>query len=84
MKELGPYDTSLQMFVEKPHEASMNHLRFMRRLMESGKFGRPPLSVPRGDNFFRLSDVEIRDYAMQQADAQPAPQTISMYEQTIK
>ena len=83
-RELGRYDTEIQMFVESPHEANMNHLRFMRRLMEAGKFDRKPLSMPRGDNVFRLSDVEIRDYAMQQADAQPNSQTISQFEQTIR
>lgn len=83
MKELGRYDTELQMFVEPPRDSSMNHLIFMRGLMEQGKFGRQPLSQPRGDNIFRLTDSQIKDYAMKEADkrgmALAAPQ--SQYEQ---
>lgn len=70
MKEIGRYDTSLQMFVEKPHEVDMNHLRFMRFKAERGDFGYKPVSVPRGDYLFRLSDTEIRAYAMVQADTE--------------
>jgi hypothetical protein len=59
----------LQMFVEKPRDADMNHLRFFRKLAEWGAFGHLPLSVPRGDNVFRSTNKEIGQWAMQQADA---------------
>ncbi len=65
-KELGRYDTDLQMFVEKPRISDMNHLRFQRWRAE--KQGRT-LSIPRGDNVFRLTNQEIATLAMQQADA---------------
>ncbi len=82
MKELGRYDTDLQMFVEKPREVNMNHLRFMRDLMEKGKFGRQPIGVPKGEFVFRLSDPEIRRYAMMQGDQELKPaQPQSQYEQ---
>lgn len=71
MRELGKYDTSLQMFVETPRDADMNHLRFMRRLAEAGKFSNRPLSIPKGADLFRLTNVEIAAYAMQQADQTP-------------
>jgi len=32
-----PYDTSLQMFVEKPHELSKNHLTFTQWLVQHGR-----------------------------------------------
>lgn len=72
MREIGRYCTETQMFVEKPRELDVNHLRFMRFRIERGDFGRQPLSVPRGDALFKLSDVEIRKYAMQQADQEPS------------
>lgn len=70
MRELGRFDTALQMFVEKPKEADINHLRFMRFRAERGDFGYKPVSVPRGDFLFKLTDAEIRAYAMIQADTE--------------
>lgn len=73
MKELGRFDVDLQMFVEKPREANMQHLTFLRKLAEKGTFGPKPLSVPRGDNVFRMSLGDINKYAMQQADQELKP-----------
>ena len=36
MKELGRYDTDLQMFVEKPHELDQNKLEYHRYLANAG------------------------------------------------
>lgn len=69
-REIGQYDSDLQMFVDKPRVSDMNHLRFLRRLMEAGKFGRFPVSVPKGENVFRMTNAEIRKYAMIEADAE--------------
>lgn len=48
-KELGPYDTSLQMFVEKPKPLNTDTLIMWRRLAESGKMGRKPEGPPSGE-----------------------------------
>lgn len=71
MKELGRFDPNLQMFVEKPKVASIDHLKFLRFKAERGDFGYKPYSTPRGDNLFRLSNDEIAKYAIQQADQTP-------------
>lgn len=71
MKELGRFDTALEMFVRDPVDPSMNHLKFLRGLAEQGKFGYKPYSAPRGDYLFKLQDKEIFKYAMQQADQTP-------------
>lgn len=71
IKELGRYDTDIQMFVEAPRDPKMSHIRFLRGLAEKGAFGPKPLSVPRGDLLFKLSDQEIFKYAMVQADQTP-------------
>lgn len=47
---------------------STNHLRELRWRMEKGRYGRQPIGVPKGDLVFRLSDLEIKKYALQQAD----------------
>ncbi len=74
MKELGRFDPDLQMFVvSKPADSDMNHLRDLRRRAEKGEFGPKPLSIPRGENLFRLSNVEIKKYAMIQAEAELKP-----------
>ncbi len=36
-KEIGRYDSSLQMFVEAPREADMSRLYFLRWLAENNK-----------------------------------------------
>jgi len=58
-KEMGRYDTSLQMFVEEPRDPSVNHLRFQRWLKDTGRAGALPFSAPRGDYVFKLTDPEI-------------------------
>lgn len=73
MREIGRFDTDIQMFVEAPRVANMNHLRFLRKLAEKGAFGPKPVSVPKGENVFRLSMGEIGKYAMQQGDQELKP-----------
>lgn len=74
MKELGRFDPDLEMFiVDKPVDPSMNHLRDLRRRAERNEFGYSPYSVPKGGYVFRLSDPEIKKYAMQQADVELKP-----------
>lgn len=68
MREIGRYDTEMQQFVEAPKVANMNHLRFLRKLAEKGVFGPKPVSVPKGENVFRLRQNELTTYAMQQGD----------------
>lgn len=73
MKELGRFDTDLEMFVREPVDPDMNHLRFLRGLAEKGKFGPRPLSVPKGANIFRLRQNELLGYAMEQGDQELNP-----------
>lgn len=64
-------DHDLHMVREPQKEfKSMNHLRALRFQAERGDFGPLPISVPKGDLVFRLTDGEIKKYAMQQADDQ--------------
>lgn len=63
--EIGRFDADLKMFVQPKKEADMNHLRFLRWCAENGFFDHYPLSVPRGQNFFRLSLGEINSYTRQ-------------------
>lgn len=49
MKELGQYDTSLQMFVEKPRPVNSSKLLFQRYLAETGHFDHAPMSAPVGE-----------------------------------
>ncbi|MCC7367620.1 MAG: hypothetical protein IT306_04320 [Chloroflexi bacterium] len=37
MAAMGPYDSSLQMFVQTPREIDMTRLAFMRWLAEAGR-----------------------------------------------
>ncbi len=37
MKSLGKFDSSLQMFVQQPHEINLQQLQFMRWLGEHGR-----------------------------------------------
>lgn len=72
MKELGPFDPNLEMFVDKKRDfKSMNHIRELRWRAEQGLFGPKPLSMPRGELLFRLSDGEIKEYALREADKLP-------------
>lgn len=48
-KEIGPYDTEIQMFVEKPRPINMSRLIFQRWLVENGKGEHMPFSRPTGD-----------------------------------
>jgi len=63
-KEILRYDTSLKMFVEPVKEPKIGHLRMLRSIAERGGFGYPPVSSPKGDYLFKLSDVEIARYAL--------------------
>lgn len=74
MKEIR-IDHDLHMVIEPPRDSGMNHLRFLRFKAERGDFGPKPLSVPRGDNVFRLTSPEIKAYAMIQGDQELPPQT---------
>lgn len=49
MKEIGRYDTELQMFVEEPKPLNTKTLILWRKLAESGKFGRKPEGPPAGE-----------------------------------
>lgn len=81
-KEIGRYDSDLQMFVEpKPLVPRMNHIRELRWRAENGLTSNRPMSGPRGDLVFNLTDVEIKNYAMQQADKELKPAPQSQFEQ---
>ena len=41
MAAMGPYDSTLQMFVQKPQPIDMSRLSFMRWLAEQGKLEHP-------------------------------------------
>ena len=49
MKEIGRYDTSLQMFVEEPRPVDSGRLRFMRWLGEQGRLEHAVAGPPQGD-----------------------------------
>ncbi len=66
MRELGRYDTSLQMFVRPMQECDIGHLIMLRKQAEKGRFGPLPLSQPRGDYLFKMPPSEIVRYAIQQ------------------
>lgn len=66
MREIERFDSNLGMFVHPVRESSMNHLRELRWRAENGYFDRFPFSIPRGDNFFRLTSTEIVHYARQE------------------
>lgn len=81
MVDRGRYDTSLQMFVEAPKEPRINHLRFYRWLKDNNRLGPKPLSSPRGDYLFLLSDTEIVEHAVRDRRRLIA---LSNYQQTIE
>lgn len=78
--ELGRFDTETQMFVEPVHDVDMPHLRFHRWIAE--REGRS-ISTPRGENLFRLSNPEIKRYAMIEADSK-LPITLAIKEHIAK
>ena len=67
MSEIGKYDSALQMFVEKPRVADINHLRFLRFKADRGDFGPKPMSAPKGEYLFKLTDHEIVDHIAKQS-----------------
>lgn len=73
MKEIGRFDGhDGGQFVEPTRDfKSMNHIRELRWRAEQGFYGPKPLSMPRGQLLFRLSDVEIKEYALREADKLP-------------
>lgn len=82
MREIGRFDGhDGGQFVEPPKDfKSMNHIQELRWRAEQGFFGPKPLSAPRGELLFRLSDQEIKNYAMKQADSSlPADQKIRQH-----
>lgn len=48
-KELGRYDTELQMFVESPRDPDLKRLIFFRRLAEKGVLEHKTAGLPVGD-----------------------------------
>lgn len=73
-KEIGRFDPDLEMFIEAKKEPSIRHLTFLRQLAEKGKFGHYPLSVPKGEQVFKMPDAEVRRYAMIQGNQELKPQ----------
>lgn len=49
MKEIGRYDSALQMFVEKPKDLNVGTLMMWRMRAEKGTAGRQPEGRPAGD-----------------------------------
>ena len=49
MKEIGRYDSSLQMFVEKPKDLNLGTLLMWRMRAEKGSAGRLPEGRPAGE-----------------------------------
>lgn len=73
MKELGRFDPDLEMFVEAMKEPDIKHLTFIRRLAERNVFGHLPLSVPKGEQVFKMSNADVRRYAMIQGNQELKP-----------
>lgn len=49
MKEVGQYDSALNMFVEKPRPLKLNRLIFERYMAQSGRGEHHPVGVPAGE-----------------------------------
>jgi hypothetical protein len=49
LNEIGPFDSSLHMFVNEPRSPDMERLRFMRWLVENDHFGRPAYGPASGE-----------------------------------
>lgn len=79
-KEIGRYCTETQMFVEPVREPSIGHLKMLRFQADRGDFGIKPLSMPKGDYLFRLSDAEIVEHVARDNRRK----AMSQYEQTIR
>ena len=69
-KEMGRYDSALQMFVQGVREPDMGHLKMLRMQADRGDFGPKPLSAPKGEFLFKLSDAEIVDHIAKQTYAE--------------
>lgn len=80
MKEIRRYCTETQMFVEPVKEPRIGHLKMLRFQADRGDFGIKPLSMPKGDYLFRLSDAEIVDHVARENRLK----ALTQYEQTIK
>jgi hypothetical protein len=48
MKDLARYDGALQMFCEPPKDVNLEHLRFLRWLLERGQLEHAPAGPPSG------------------------------------
>lgn len=53
---MGPYDSSLQMFIQAPREVDMRRLAFMRWLAEHGKLEHD-IAGPASGPFFRRPEA---------------------------
>ena len=67
-----PYDGELQMLVEEPRDASLEHLHFLRWLAERGRLEHPVAGPP------RIRSAGHGDWASLDAAEQPEPGRASM------
>lgn len=73
MRELGRYDSALQMFVEQPRSVDMGRLKFLRWLGERGRLEHKIAGAPRGEFLFNLTSEEIaRHVSIEKRSKQPA------------
>jgi hypothetical protein len=59
MKEIGRFDTDLQMFVEKPQPVRMDRLLFQRWLVDNNRGEHQPFSRPAGE--FAMAIAVLRE-----------------------
>lgn len=62
MRETGQYNTELHLFKEETKIPKINTLRSLRWSADNGLYGHYPLSMPKGDYFFVLTDTEIVNF----------------------
>lgn len=79
MKELGPYDPNLEMFVEtKPLRFNEERLRFMRWLAINGRLEHPVAGPTEGDLHTAIVSKHGKD------TLKPLNRPLSQYDQSIR
>ncbi|MDZ4712445.1 MAG: hypothetical protein SGI89_08980 [bacterium] len=61
-KEIGRYNVELKLFQEVLPPVKLHVLKFRRWLKDTGRAGALPISAPRGEFLFKLTDAEIADH----------------------
>ncbi len=63
-KEIGQFDSEMEMFVEAPHELDQNHLNFQRWLIDHGRSEHEPSGPPVRGIIYDIQDHIAKNGAM--------------------